>query len=37
LTKEQTADMRYLRRVIGVTLRGRSTGLKSVKPISQLC
>jgi len=32
LSKEQTAEMGYLRRVLGVTLRDKEHGLKSVKP-----
>jgi len=32
VSKEQTAAMGYLRRVLGVKLRDKTTGLKSVKP-----
>ena len=32
LPKEYTAEMGYLRRVLGVTLHDKSTGLKFVKP-----
>jgi len=35
LSKEQTAEMGYLRRVLGVTFVTKSTGLKSVKPRCQ--